>query len=448
MVAKGKWARGVSIIGVGQSKYGSVLEDPDLKGMTEKELLSWAVLEALKDAGVTPRDVDSVIVGSFMPETIRQKCIQTVANSWLGLDTKPGVSINAACGACVSGIRMAGSQIASGLDDIVVVSSTSILTSIVDEDLPRYVKQPAARKPIPIDLFSYYLFCGFDGGYFNPISGPGGIPVLAGIPALDYAKKYGLSPDQLDDALNGAAVSLRRGAVRHPKSAVYKQEEFKDLAKKNGFSDVMNYMKSNHFPYFDWPIRLSHYSLICDGAAALVLCATEDAKKYTTKPPIEVSGIGVAAGYIVGPHAPGWSAASPALEQHPMDESIKKQAYSMAGLDPSELDYVGMHDWSLHFHLWDPEILGYIPPGKAWQYLADGRTAFDGDKPMQTHGGECHFGNCFDPASVTDVIEAVQQMRGECGERQIQRTPKCAAVVGTGTGSIRGITVLRRKEGL
>jgi acetyl-CoA C-acetyltransferase len=420
------------------SKMGNVLDSPHLKGMTEKELLAWAVLEALNDAGIAPKDVDSHIVGNFMPETIKSKTIFATANEWLGLQKKSGYELDAACNLATQAIKLGGSLIASGMDEIVVSSGTSILCSIIDEDLPKFRKQPAARVPVPPELFGDYLLQGYDQAYVNPIVFDHSVHASA-MPVIYYAQKYGLTIDQMDDALNSAAIAMRRGAVRHPKSLLYKKDEYKDIAKKAGFTDLTKYMKSTrHNPYYCWPIRTSHCAQICDGAAAMVLCATENVKKYTTKPPIEVAGVGQAASMYYNP--------TPDLFDHPSDKAAFEQAYAMADLDPAQIDYLGIHDWSLHYHFLDPELAGYIPQGKAWKALIDGRTAFDGDRPIQTHGGECYFGNPFDPASIIDIAEAVQQMRGECGERQIYRPPKTAVVIGRGAGAGYGVSVLRRKE--
>ncbi|MEM3550117.1 MAG: thiolase family protein [Candidatus Bathyarchaeia archaeon] len=440
-MTKRKWERGVSIIGCGMTKMGTVLDSPWLKGMTERELLAWAVMEAVQDAGIKIDDIDSIVVGQFQGDQMKTKCIHAIANSWLGLEGKPGYSLVHACGLAAAGITIAGNAIASGMEDIVVVSATSITSAMFDEDFQRYRKHPGIRKPIPWEIHADYLYSGFDQAYDNPITGIGGPGFREIFTILQYAKKYHLTWEEIDDALNGAAISLRRGAVIHPKSLVYGQDDFETMAKKAGFDDVFEYMKSpRHNPFVNWPLRKSNWKVMCDGAAAIVLCATEEASKYTSKTPIEVSGVYHTGGFPC-PTTPDYN-------YHPIEEITVRRAYEMADLDPSEIDYFGLHDFNLSWHLIDPEIAGYIPPGKSWKYLKDLETAFDGMKPIQTHGGEIHFGDCYDPASIIDVIEAVQQMRGECGERQIHPVPKCAVIFGRGTGPVFGVTVLRRKEAL
>ena len=86
---KKEWSRGVSIIGAAYTPFGNVLETPEIKGMTYRELISWAVLEALESAGITPKDIDSLLVANYQPEPIKTHCIHAVAADWLGLRKKP-----------------------------------------------------------------------------------------------------------------------------------------------------------------------------------------------------------------------------------------------------------------------------------------------------------------------------------------------------------------------
>lgn len=76
----------------------------------------------------------------------------------------------------------------------------------------------------------------------------------------------------------------------------------------------------------------------------------------------------------------------------------------------------------------------------------EGRTAFDGDKPINTNGGRCHFGHAHGASGLADLYEATRQMRGEAGVRQVKRLPQTTFVRGFGGGqNVRGI-VLRTVE--
>jgi len=431
MSEKNKWRRGVSIIGAAYTPFGNVLETPAIKGMTYRELLSWSVLEALESAGITPKDVDSLMVAHYQTETVKTQSIHAVAAEWLGMKSKPSVKYETACASGASGLRLAGSLIASGIDDIVVVVGVEILNSVIDEDLPNYRKQPAARVPIDPEAQVDFVFNGFDQAYFQPIA----VEVMGGVhcfPILAYARKYGLSAEQVDDAQNAAAISLRRNAARNPRA--YLQKEYQDIAKEAGFSDVMQYMKSPNNPYISWPIRSCHLGCAADGSAALVLCASENAKKYTKKP-VELAGVGVAAGlpYHTDPLN---------LVQ---EQSAFNQAYTMADLKPQEIEYLGLHDCSIQQHMTISEEAGYFGPGEAWRAILEGRTAFDGNKPINTHGGCPSMGNAYDASGIAEIVEAVLQMRGECDQRQLDPAPRCSVQAAHAAGPTFGVTVLRRR---
>jgi len=428
----GKWARGVSIIGAAYTPFGNVLETPEIKGMTYRELLTWAVQEALESAGITPKDVDSLLVGHYQTETTKTQAINAVASDWLGMQKKPSYHYETACASGASGLRLAGSLIASGIDDIVVVSAVEILNSVIDEDLLEYRKQPGARVPIdPVDQFDFVLN-GFDQAYQQPFA----LDLVGGLsafPILAYSQKYDLTVDQVDEAQSAAAISLRRNAARNPRA--WKREEYADIAKREGFSNAMDYMKSNKDPFVSWPVRANHLYVCADGAAALVLCPAEDAKKYT-KTPVDLIGVGHAGGqpYFADPL------------NVTMEKAAFEQAYKMADLNPKDIDYFGLHDCMIHQHITESEMAGYFAPGEAWRAIIEGRTAFDGDKPINTHGGCPSMGNTYDASGIAEICEPVLQMRSECGERQMAHPPKVAVCHALGAGPNFGVTVLKRRN--
>ncbi len=145
--------------------------------MTNRELLSWAALDALKSAGITPKEVDTLLVSSFLPETLKSESIHAVAAEWLGLWNKPSVKFETACSSGASGLRLAGSLIASGLDDIALLAGAETVNSVLDEDLDKYRKQPAARLPIHPESRVDFLRGRFDNAYIRPIA----LDILAGL---------------------------------------------------------------------------------------------------------------------------------------------------------------------------------------------------------------------------------------------------------------------------
>ncbi len=428
----GKWARGVSIIGAAYTPFGNVLETPAIKGMTYQDLISWAALEALQNAGITPNDVDSLAVANFQSETIKAHSLNTVMAEWLGIKTKPSITFETACASGAAGLRMAGSMIASGMDDIVLLVGTEIFNSVVDDDLEEYRKQPAVRVPLDRNIWQDFVTYGFDQAYVLPIDFDVSSSMYA-FPMQAYAKKYGLTPDQLDDALNATVVNNRRNAAKNPRA--WLREEISVEAKNAGFSSEQEYLKSKYNPFVCWPLRSLQMAKMADGASALVLCASDKAKKYS-KNPIELTGVGHAAGYYYEPDSINLSSEMAAFDQ----------AYKMSGINPKDIEYLGLHDCCTHTHITVSEMAGYFAPGEAWKAVLEGRTAFDGDKPINTGGGCSSMGNVGPTSGIAEIGEAFMQMRGECGDRQMKNPPKVSVCHALGGGPNFGVTVLEKKD--
>ena len=75
---------------------------------------------------------------------------------------------------------------------------------------------------------------------------------------------------------------------------------------------------------------------------------------------------------------------------------------------------------------------GYLPNGEGWRYAIEGRLAFDGDKPINPHGGRCNFGHAMGASGLADVYEAALQMWGLAEERQVKKQPETTMIRGFG----------------
>jgi acetyl-CoA C-acetyltransferase len=171
-----------------------------------------------------------------------------------------------------------------------------------------------------------------------------------------------------------------------------------------------------------------------DGASAVIVCETEKAKKLVKKP-IEVVGVSSAT-------SPGKQFTELPLE---CDRRMFKEAYDMAGIkDPyHEVEYMGIHDCPATMIVLAAEAAGYFKPGETWKFMRDGRMNFDQDKPVSTSGGRTQSGHPRAPAFGIEVAEAVYQMRGENGVRQMIKSPKTSVVWGGGSGYSHSVCVLR-----
>ena len=175
--------------------------------------------------------------------------------------------------------------------------------------------------------------------------------------------------------------------------------------------------------------------LKCDGAAAAIVCATEMVPviaKNLKHRPIQVLGIGSAACEATTPH----------FEVRATEEAVR-QVYELTGMSGDDLDLFYANDFIITSHLVSAEIAGYLPYGEGWKYICDGRTAWDGDKPINTNGGRTSFGHAHAASGLADVYEACKQLWGECGEHQVKKQPKTAMLRGYGGAQNVAAVLLR-----
>jgi acetyl-CoA C-acetyltransferase len=88
------------------------------------------------------------------------------------------------------------------------------------------------------------------------------------------------------------------------------------------------------------------------------------------------------------------------------------------------------------------EVSGYLPKGQGLRYAKEGRLRYDGDRPMSTHGGRHAFGHAWAASAGSDTYEAVKQIRGAAGERQIKKAPRVAVIHTHGYAMISTVLVL------
>jgi acetyl-CoA acetyltransferase len=423
MVTLGKYSRSVSIIGVGCTPFMFTLDNPETAGLTEGEMFGYAALKAMEDAGIEAKDVDFYFHGQASPLNSSNYITPNMqVADWFGMRGKGSIHHSEACCTGYLALEQAVNAVASGKYDIVLSGCVEFGDSVAIPEKPAHF-----RKKFPMDEFLRTTAWIYDRAYTRAMmSGP---VICFDDAAALYATEYGLTDQQMDDTLNHMSINNRRNAAKN--SLALMRKEYAEIAKEAGFDDVMAYMRSPYNPKMADYLRVSGMEMKCDGAAAVIVCPTEMAYKYTDKP-IEVLGIGSAALEGNQPH----------LEVRGTKEAVR-QVYELTGVTPEEIDLFYANDFIITSHLVAAEIAGYLPEGEGWKYVCEGRTAFDGDKPINTNGGRTSFGHAHAASGLADLYEAVMQMRGVCGDRQIRKLPKTTMLRGFGGGQNLTATIIR-----
>lgn len=422
MVAKPK----ASIVGVGCTKFGNVMQTPEIKNKTFHELIAEAAFEAMDDAGMTGKDIDAFYVGSMQSHTSHIYSHHTQLCDWLGLQLKPALHFATACSTLNTGLGLAAMSVASGKFKSVLVVGAEILGSQPNDN-------PVVRKAVdPVDLW-YWTDFGVDQIYayhhcYDIATAYGAIPTMG------YAKKYGLNLDKMDEVMYHVNKTVRRHSSLNPKAFLTQSLEAAAKAKK--FKDPLEYWKSNNNPFFAYPTRLLSALNTVDGAAAYIVTKPEDAKKYH-KQPVDILGFHWAASNYP------WYGKDPT--DWVLDKTTFANAYKMAGINGKKLDYLYVHDCMQIYQLILSEIAGYFPKGQAWKAFMEDRTMFDADKPMCTSGGRHGKGHAFAASPGAETYEIVKQMRGEAGRRQCKKEIKLAAQHNHGYGMHSAVTILNKR---
>ena len=408
------YSRSVSIIGVGCTPFMNTLDNPETAGLTEGELFGYAAVEAMKDAGISPQDVDFYFHGEACPLNASNYITPNIqVANWFGMRGKGSIHHSEACCTGYLALEQAVNAVASGKYDVVLSGCVEFGDAISLPDKPAHI-----RRKFPMEEFLQTTHWIYDKAYTIPM---GAGPVTNFDDAAEwYARKHGLTKEEIDDTLNHMALNNRYNALKNPLALVRK--DFEEMAKEAGYDDVMDFMRDDKCnPKMGEYLRLFGTEDKCDGAAAVIVCATEVAHKYTKNKPIEVLGIGSAA----------LESSNHNVEINATIEAVR-QVYELTGIKPEEIDLLYANDFMITSHLISAEIAGYLPEGEGWKYICEGRTRYDGDKPINTNGGRTSFGHAHAASGLADLYEAVKQMRGLCGERQVKKQPKTTLLRGFG----------------
>ncbi|MBQ1398895.1 MAG: thiolase family protein [Lachnospiraceae bacterium] len=391
------------------------VDNEETNGLTEGELYGYAALKAMEDAGVNPQDVDFYFHGEANPYLQSNYLTPNVQiANWFGMKGKASIHHSEACCTGYYAVELAADLIASGKYDCVLTGCVEFGDAYALED------HPYKREKLPMEAFLAKTKYLYERPYTRSLMA--GQELIYDDAAEWYKRTRGLTDQEMDDTLNWMCINNRRNASVNP--LAIERRTYEQLAQEKGFDNVMDYMRSPYNPKMGDYLRAGGIELKCDGAAAAILCATDLVDKYMgnkSHKAIEMLGAGAAACEATTPH----------FEVTATEEAVR-QVYAMTGVKPEEIDVFYANDFIITSHLVAAEAAGYLPWGEGWKYICEGRTAYDGDKPINTNGGRTSFGHAHAASGLADLYEAVHQMRGEAGEGQMKKIPKTAMLRGYG----------------
>lgn len=380
------------IVGIGETEY---TRGPG-SGLSQLGVQLQASIRAIEDAGLTPKDIDGVL-------------------PFPNLNTAEDFAVNLG----IENLRYAATSQMGGAASVAALQSAAMAVVL---GIANYVLLPAGWN-------------GYSGRRVREIVTTDQAAMSGGLVARDYYIPYGLTaPLQWfslmarrhmhefgtkPEHLGAVAVAMRKHAQLNPKAIMYGRP-----------MTLEDYMAS---PIISDPYRLFDCCLESDGGAAVVVTTAERARDLR-QPPVYIMGI--AEGH-----------------PYPADDITNRRdiftvgltyaaplAFRMAGVTPADIDFAEIYDCFTFEVIQQLEEAGFCKRGEGGPFVEGGRIELGGELPVNTHGGllsEAHV------LGMSHVVEAVRQLRGQAGERQVPDA-KIGVVTGWGDFGDGSIAILRR----
>jgi acetyl-CoA acetyltransferase len=374
----------VAVTGVGETAY--------MRG-TDRTALSLqleASLRAIEDAGLTPKDIDGLI-----PYGMGVVAEDLVTNFGIP-DLRFSATTPMGGATAVASIQCAAAAISAGICNHVLLSLGR--TGYSGGRIGARVQQMPQFRLL---------------GEFEMPLGAIAPPQLYAPMARRHMEVYGTTSLQLAEI----AVNTRNNAIRNPNATMQRPISVEDHQNSRMISD---------------PLRLLDCSLESDGAAAVVISATDRARDLK-KPAVLV--MGVAEGH---PDSPSTITQRPDLTTLGLAKAAPK-AFAMAGLTHDEIDVAEIYDCFTYIVLCQLEDAGFCKKGEGGAYVASGAIRMDGKLPVNTHGGllsQAHI------AGMNHIVELVRQLRGEAANQV--KDAAIGLVTGYGDMGDGSIAIMRR----
>jgi acetyl-CoA acetyltransferase len=380
------------IVGVGETAYTR----DKASTASSLSLQLEASLRAIEEAGLTPKQIDGI-----MPFPGLGTAEEFAAN--LGIDDlRFAATVHMGGAAPVASLQSAAMAVASSVASYVLIPAG--WNAYSGRRASETVATDVSSMPGGAIARDYYLPYG--------LTAP---PQWYALMARRHMHEFGTTPEQL----GAIALAMRKHAQLNPKAVM-----------RDRPMTIEEYLAS---PEIAGPYRLFDCCLETDGAAAVVVTSAERARDLRQRP-VFISG--VAEGH-----------------PYPADEitnradifrtgltSAAPLAFTMAEVTPKDVDFAQVYDCFTFEVLQQLEEAGFCSRGEGGAFVEGGRIELGGELPVNTHGGllsEAHV------LGMNHIVEAVRQLRGEAGARQVPDA-EVGVVTGWGDFGDGSIAVLRR----
>ena len=356
--------RPVSIVGIGQ------IEVMKASPLSLRQMGAQAVQRALEDAGVTR--VDALFAGNMLSDELQnQKHVAALIADEAGLQGIEALEVKAATATGAAAMRMAYFAVASGEADLAIAIGVEKMSE--GAATPALAKALDAEQELP--------------------AGATLISRNADLMRL-YMERYKMP----ENGLANFSVNAHLNARYNP-NALYRDKRL----------SAREVMKSR---FVNPPIRLLDCAPICDGAAAIVLAPTSEARAYTDRPVhILASSVATDRFRLGDRRDPLWLEAAHLSAQ---------AAFRRANLHRNDVDLFEVHDAFSIMACLLLEAVGYAERGRGWRLAAEDGIKLKGRIPIATMGGLKARGHPIGATALYQTCEIVLQLTGRAGKNQVK----------------------------
>lgn len=358
--------RDVAVIGIGQTK----IDEHWQKSL--RELAGDAALAAMADAQVS--QVESVYIGNMLSSVANlQDNLGSMVADWIGQRFTDGMKLESACSSGGAAFRAGYLAVASGEVNLALVVGVEKMTDSPGSEITSGLAT-AADADWEIDH---------------------GVSFVA-LNAL-IMKRYMYEYDWKGIDFAQFSINAHENAINNPN------------ARLQNAIDEKKFISS---PMICDPINLMDASPIGDGAAAVILAAAELVPE--TVPVILVAGSAAATDTIAIHN-----------RKYPLRliaaEKSARRAYQQAGIEPGDIGVFEYHDAFTIMAALSLEAGGFVEVGKGPQLALEGEICVGGTIPVGTMGGLKARGHPVGATGIYQIVEVIQQLRGEAGKNQVKR---------------------------
>ena len=357
----------VFLLSAAGTKYGKA-------NLTARDLSMLASKRAIENAGINPQDIQAAFIANAFGMSEKQGHLGPLLMSSLGIPHVPSSTIEAACCSGGSAFREAYINVASGFYDVMLVVGTEKISHLDTLTATTY--------------FSYggdYCFEGNSGASF---------PGLYATMARSHMNEYGTTEEEL------AAVAVKNhdNGVLNDKAHLQKKITIDEVLKSPIVAD---------------PLKLYDSCPFSDGAAAAIIASEDFMNKNNLQKRVSIKGSG---------RSGGEGSLHTRKNINSLESTVRasREALKQAGIDIKKIDFAEVHDCFTIAEIIAMEDIGIFEKGEASKAALEGRTAINGEIPINPSGGLKSKGHPVGATGVGQIVEVYEQLTESSTQRQVK----------------------------